>query len=61
MESGIDIYVQYLGHVTQIAAMPIYGKYPSKNLLLKNQYADFYDTCTWYVASGTPAHHSLIK
>ena len=32
---------------------------PFKNLLLRNQQADFHET--WYVASGTPAHHSLFK
>ena len=30
-----------------------------KNLLLQNRWADFHET--WYVASGTPAHHSLFK
>ena len=28
-----------------------------KNLLLQNRRADFHET--WYVASRTPAHHSL--
>ena len=32
---------------------------PFKNLLLQNRKADFHET--WYVASGTPAHHSLFK
>ena len=32
---------------------------PLKNLLLQNQWADFQETL--YVASGTSAHHSLIK
>ena len=32
---------------------------PFKNLLLQNRPADFHET--WYVASGTPAHHSLFK
>ena len=32
---------------------------PFKNLLLQNQRADFHET--WYVASGTPAHHKLFK
>ena len=31
---------------------------PFKNLL-QNRWADFHET--WYVASGTPAHHSLFK
>ena len=47
------------GHMTKMAAMPIYGKKPFKNLLLRNQRTDFHET--WYVASGTPAHHSLFK
>ena len=33
--------------MTKMAATPIYGKNPSKNLLLRNHE-------TWYVASGTP-------
>ena len=44
----------YLGHMTKMAATPIYGK----NLHQKH-WADFHET--WYVASGTPTHHSLIK
>ena len=32
---------------------------PFKNLLLQNRRADFHET--WYIASGTPAHHSLFK
>ena len=47
------------GHMTKMAAMPIYGKKPFKILFLQNQQADFHET--WYVASGTPAHHSLYK
>ena len=39
--------------------MPIYGKKPFKNLLLQNRRTDFHET--WYVALGTPAHHSLFK
>ena len=38
--------------MTKMAAMPIYGKNPSKNLLLLNQLAHFHET--WYVALGTP-------
>ena len=36
-----------LGHMTNMAAMPIYGK-NLKNLLLQNQLTD--DLETWYVA-----------
>ena len=32
---------------------------PFKNLLLKNRRADFHES--WYIASGTPAHHKLFK
>ena len=46
------------GHMTKMAAMPIYDR-NLKNLLLQNRQADFHET--WYVASGTPAHHSLYK
>ena len=45
------------GHMTKMAATPIYGKKPFKNL--RNRRADFHET--WYVALGTPAHHSLFK
>ena len=34
------------GHMTKMAAMPIYGK----NLLRQNRRADFHET--WYVALG---------
>ena len=30
-----------------------------KNLLLRNLWTDFHET--WYLASGTPTHHSLNK
>ena len=46
------------GHMTKMAAMPINGKKTFKHLL-QNQQADLKET--WYVASGSPAHHSLIK
>ena len=49
---------RHLGHMTKMAATPIYGK-SFKNLLLQNRWADFHET--WYVASGTPVHHSLFK
>ena len=32
---------------------------PFNNLLLQNRRADFHET--WYVASGTPAHHIFFK
>ena len=47
------------GQMTKMATTPIYGKKYFKNLLLRNRPADFH--ITWYVASGTPARHSLVK
>ena len=57
-EGGTKVYINGPGHMTKMAAMPIYGKNPSKNLL-QNGLADFHETS--YVALGTPAHHSLYK
>ena len=39
------------GHMTKMAATPIYGKNLKKSSSPE----------PWYVASGTPAHHSLYK
>ena len=57
-EGGTKVCINSPGHMSKMAAMHIYGK-NLKNLLLKNRRADFYET--FYVASGTPAHHSLYK
>ena len=46
------------GHMTKLAAMPIYGK-NLKNLLLWNQKAD--DLETWYASSGARVLLSLLK
>ena len=56
---GNDILFTAFGSKTKMAATPIYGKNPSKNLLLQNRRTDFHET--WYVAAGTPAHHSLFN
>ena len=40
----------YAGHMSKMAAMPLYGKNPSINLFLLNWWTDFIET--WYVASG---------
>ena len=45
---------QFKCHMTKMAAMPMYGKNP-----LIKIFSDFHET--WYVASGTPVHHSLFK
>ena len=56
----MKIYLHDPGHMTKMAATPIYGKKKTfKILLLRNRGADFYET--WYVALGTPAQHSLFK
>ena len=47
------------GHMTKMAAMPIYGKNLKKNLLLRNQKAD--DLETWYAALGAQVLPSLFK
>ena len=46
------------GHMTKMAAMPIYGK-TLKSLLLQNQKAD--DLETWYAVSGARVLPSLFK
>ena len=46
-------------HITKMAAIPLFGKNPSKSLLLMNRPTDFHEI--WYVASGTPAHYCLFK
>ena len=53
----MKIYWHNAGHITKMAAMPIYGK-NLKNLL-RNRWTDFHET--WYVALVTPACHSLFK
>ena len=58
-EGGTKVYINGgPGHMTKMAAMPIYGK-TLKNLLLQNQKS--YDFETWHVASGTQALQSLYK
>ena len=51
-EGGTNFYINGPGHMTKMAAMPIYGK-NLKNLLLQNQKS--YDLETWHIASGTQA------
>ena len=58
-EGGTKVYINGPGHMTKMAAMPIYGKNLKKNLLLQNQ--KYYDLETWHVASGTQALQSLDK
>ena len=55
------VYSNGPGHMTKMAAMPIYGKNLKtlKNLLLRNQKADDLETCN--AASGAQALQSLFK
>ena len=46
------------GHMTKMAAMPIYGK-NLKKFLLRNQKAD--DLETWYASSGAQVLPSFLK
>ena len=58
-EGGTKVCINGPGHMTKMAAMPIYMAKTLKNLLLQNQKS--YDFETWHVASGTQALHSLYK
>ena len=57
-EGGTEVYINGLGHMTKMAATPIYVK-TFKNLLLQNQKSYYLET--WHVASGTQALQSLYK
>ena len=52
-EGGTKVYINGLGHLTNVAAMFIYDKKTFKNLLLQNR--ESYDIETWHEASGTQA------
>ena len=58
-EGGTKVYINGPGHMTKMAAMPIYGKKTFKNLLLQNHKS--YDLETWHVALGTLALQCLCK
>ena len=57
-DRGTKVCSNGVGHMTNMAAMPIYGK-TLKNLLLQNQKAD--DLETWYAASGAQVLPSLFR
>ena len=57
-DGGTKICSNGPGHMTKMAAMPIYGK-KLKNRLLRNQTADDLETC--YAASETRVLPSLFK
>ena len=54
---GLESCLNGPGHLTKMAAMPIYGK-NRKNLLLRNQKAE--DLETWYTASGAPSTTKFV-
>ena len=54
----MKIYINGLGLLTNMAAMPIYGK-NLKNLLLQNQVTDDHET--WYVALSMQVLPRLFK
>ena len=57
---GTKVCSRHLGHMTMMAATPIYSKKKTfKHFLLQNRQADFHEI--WYVASRTRTHHSLFK
>ena len=57
-DGGTKVCSNGQGHMTKMAATPIYGKY-FKNLLLRYQKADELEK--WYVASCVPELPSLFK
>ena len=54
----MKIYTKELGHMTNMVAMPIYGK-TLKNLLLQKQKSN--DIETWYVALSMQVLQRLFK
>ena len=57
-DGGTKVYSNGSGHMTKLAAMPIYGKTLKKNLLW-NQKAD--DLENWYAPLGAPVLPNLFK
>ena len=57
-EGGTKVCINVPGHMTKMAAISYMVK-TLKNLRLQNRRDDFHET--WYVASESPAHHSLYK
>ena len=56
-EGGTKVFINGPGHMTKMAATPIYGKNPSK--IFSRTGGPIFTKR--YVALGTPAHHSLYK
>ena len=51
------MYINNPGHMTKMAATPIYGKKPFKNLLFQNRWNDFNET--WHEASMAQASTTI--
>ena len=58
-EGGTNVYINNPGHMTKMAAMPIYDKKPFKNLLLRNHWTDFNQT--WHEALMTQVLQCVYK
>ena len=58
-EGGTKFCINGPGHMTKVAATPIYGKNLKKSS--SPEPAGRFPRNLVYVASGTPAHHSLNK
>ena len=59
-EGGTKVCINGPGHMTKMAAMPIYGKNLKKSSSPEPA-GQFSRNLVWYVALETPAHHSLYK
>ena len=59
-ERGTKICSRHLSHMPKMAAMPIYGKNPSK-IFFSGTGGRISTNSGIHVASGTPAHHSLFN
>ena len=55
------MYTKYLGHMTKMTAMPIYGKNPLKIFFSRSENQKASDLETWNVALGMWGLPSLFK
>ena len=55
-EGGTNVFINKPGHMTKMAAMPIYGKYPSK---IFSSGTDFNET--WHEELGTRVLQCVYK
>ena len=57
---GTEVYLNDPGQLTKMAAMPIYGKNPSKIIFFSGTSGPISEE-TWCLALRNQAHHSLFK